>query len=170
MTPSKKQAEAPQPATPAVQPQPAPAPAPRPAVAAAAAQPPAPTKQELTLMKLSVELAKRNVTVKPEMLSKDGKFLVLNIGAEWPEIRIGNGGGIDLPAIKSYPNAFAAAVEADKLLAKQNARAQKPATPTAPVAVTVTSHVVPEEKKEVAPTPAQKKQKAHEAIEARLQA
>ena len=122
-------------------------------------------------MKLSVELAKRNVTVKPEMLKMDGKFLTINIGPEWPEIRIGVGGGIDLPAIKSYPKAFEAAVEGDKLLAKQNGRTAKAATPATPTVVTVKATVVPDQAKADAPvTPAQKKKQADAALEQKLQA
>lgn len=72
--------------------------------------------------------------------------------------------GLDLPQIKSYAKAFDAAVEGDKLLAKQTERAQKKATPapaTAPKAA-----AQPEQKKEpVAETPTARKQKQHEQIE-----
>lgn len=126
-----------------------------PAPAAAEAQKPAqPTKAEVTVMKLTVALRQqRQIDVKPEMLSVDGKFLVLKIGDAWPQIRIGVGGGIDLPAIKSYPKAWDAALIGDQLLAKQTERAAKKSTP-APTAKD---------------TPTQKKQKAAEQIEKKLQ-
>jgi hypothetical protein len=178
MTAAKKSDKQQPTATPAAQPQQAPAaPAPAPAVTATAAAPSTPSKQQATLMKLSVELAKRDVVVKPEMLSQDGKYLVLKIGEAWPEIRIGNGGGIDLPAIKSFPNAFTAALEGDKLLAKQREREAKrqaltaaPAAkaPAAPVVVTVVATPKPEQTPAVTPT--QRKKQADAAIEARLQA
>jgi hypothetical protein len=135
-----------------------------PAVAPAAETKPAtPSKAQMTLMRLSVELAKRDVKVEPSMLKMDGKFLVLQIGDAWPRIQIGPGGGIDLPQIKSYPRAFEAAVEGDKLLAKQNAKGQpKPATAAA---------AQPEPKKEeVAETPAQRKQREDAALEQKLDA
>ena len=125
---------------------------------------PTPTKAQMTVMRLSVELAKRDITVKPEMLSTDGKFLVLKIGDAWPRIVIGPGGGIDLPEIRSYAKAFEAALVGDQLLAKQISRATKPTTPTAPVAKTT------ETQKPEQVTPAQKKEAAHQELEAKLDA
>jgi hypothetical protein len=174
MTAAKKQQPQSQPtATPTAQPQP---PAPAPAAGAAvqapvAAAQPQPSKQQVTLMKLSVELAKRDVTVKPEMLKMDGKYLVLNIGEAWPEIRIGNGGGIDLPAIKSYPNAFTAAVEGDKLLGKQREReTKKTALTAAPVVVKVVSTPAPKPEQQPAVSTTTKKRQADAQIEQKLQA
>jgi hypothetical protein len=119
----------------------------------------------MTVMRLSVELAKRDITVKPEMLSTDGKFLVLKIGDAWPRIVIGPGGGIDLPEIRSYAKAFEAALVGDQLLAKQVARATKATTPTAtPKAPEAPK---PEEKKEV--TPAERKSQEHAQIEQKLE-
>src|SRR5580700_5443295 len=103
------------------------------------AKPEAVSKQQLSIMKLTIALREqRQVEVKPEMLKQDGKFILLLIGKEWPVIRIGASGGIEVgplthpPVIKSYQNAFQAAVDGDKLLAKQNAREQKRAQATAP--------------------------------------
>lgn len=70
------------------------------------------------------------------MLTADGKYINLLIGKEWPVIQIGASGGIVLPAIKSYPKAFQAALEGDKLLAKQTEREQKKVTATAAPAPT----------------------------------
>jgi hypothetical protein len=140
-------------------PQPPTPPAPTPVEAS-----PTPTKAQMTVMRLSVELAKRDITVKPEMLSTDGKFLVLKIGDAWPRIVIGPGGGIDLPEIRSYAKAFEAALVGDQLLAKQISRATKPTTPTAPVAKTT------ETQKPEQVTPAQKKEAAHQELEAKLDA
>jgi hypothetical protein len=97
---------------------------------AAAAQP---SKQTQTIEKLTVALRQqRQIEVKPEMLVQDGKYINLLIGKEWPIIQIGASGGIVLPAIKSYPKAFPAALEGDKLLAKQNEREAKKTAATAP--------------------------------------
>jgi hypothetical protein len=109
-------------------------PAAKPAPAAAA--PAQPSKQTQTIEKLTVALREqRQIEVKPEMLVQDGKYINLLISTEWPIIQIGASGGIVLPAIKSYPKAFAAALEGDKLLAKQSEREAKKtgaAAPTAP--------------------------------------
>jgi hypothetical protein len=104
--------------------------------APAAAAPAQPSKQTQTIEKLTVALREqRQIEVKPEMLVQDGKYINLLIGKEWPVIQIGASGGIVLPAIKSYPKAFPAALEGDKLLAKQNEReAKKTAAPTQPAA------------------------------------
>lgn len=111
-------------------------PAATPAPAAVAAAPAQPSKQAQAIEKLTVALREqRQIEVKPEMLVQDGKYINLLISTEWPIIQIGASGGIVLPAIKSYPKAFQAALEGDKLLAKQNERdAKKTATPaqTAP--------------------------------------
>ena len=116
-------------------------------------------------MRLTVELGKRDLKVTPEMLTQDGKFILLNIGPAWPTIRIGASGGVELPAIRSYPRAFEAAVDGDKLLAKQAAKdAKKFAAAATPAAVK------PEQKKEVqAETTTQKKQKHDQKIEQELQ-
>src|SRR5580704_10100862 len=129
MTPKTKQHDAPKPD---VQPQPAPAPtAPAPAaVAVAAVQPiPAPTKQQTTIGLLIEAWTKRGVDFSKISIKDDGKFKNIQVGEGWPLIVVGVGGGINLPEIKSYPSAFPAAVEGDKLLAKQIARTQKPAAP-----------------------------------------
>jgi hypothetical protein len=141
-----------------------PTPAPTPAPVEAS---PTPTKAQMTVMRLSVELAKREVTVKPEMLSMDGKFLVLKISDAWPKIVIGPGGGIDLPEIRSYPKAFEAAVIADQLYAKQQARATKPITPTAPVAK---KPEAPKPEQVTPTTPKEKKEAAHQELEAKIEA
>ena len=172
MTPKdqKKTKPEPQPAVKPEQPVATPtAPAPVAAEAAPAVQP-TPTKAQATLMRLSVALAARHVEVKPEHISQDGKFLVINLGEAWPTINIGPGGGIDLPQIKSYAKAFEAAVDGDKLLARQREKGQpKPApTPATDAVVKVVAHVVPEQSKAV--TPAAKKAQQHQQIEKALEA
>jgi len=170
MTPKTKQHETPK--QPEVQPQPAPTPAPAPAptpVAAAVVPTPA-NKQTATFDKLKAAWAARGIDTTKITIVPDGKFAVVTVGEGWPEIRIGVGGGIDLPAIKSYPKAFEAAVEGDKLLAKQNGRTAKAATPATPTVVTVKATVVPDQAKAAdAVTPAQKKKQADAQLEAKLQ-
>lgn len=152
-----------------------------PATPAVAAQPaPAPTKQEVTLLKLTIALReKRQIAVKPEMLSSSGNKLVVLIGEGWPTISIGKAGGVTVDQLRSYADPFEAAIFGDELYKKQNERNAKraaalaapavAAAPTAPapkadapaVPVTVTAHV---EKA----TPAAKKAAAHKQIETKL--
>jgi hypothetical protein len=151
-----------QPAAVVEQPKPA-----APAAVAPTAPAPAATvsKQQLTIMKLTVALREqRQIEVKPEMLTQDGKYINLLIGKEWPVIQIGASGGIVLPVIKSYPNAFNAALEGDKLLAKQTARDQKKSA--APAPAPAAAQVIPPAAKE---SPAAKKAKGHEQIERQLE-
>lgn len=151
-----KKTEATKTATPTVQQQPA---------AQAPVVPVAPSKQEVTLDKLKSAWAERKVDLSKLTATPDGKFLVVKVDANWPEIVIGASGGIDLPQVKSYAKAFDAAVEGDVLLKKQTERAAKksPAPPTPKPATQ------PEPKERVAETPASKKAKAHSQIEQRLQ-
>jgi hypothetical protein len=108
-------------------------PAATPAPAAVTPAPAQPSKQTQTIEKLTVALREqRQIEVKPEMLVQDGKYINLLIGKEWPVIVIGASGGIVLPAIKSYPKAFQAALEGDRLLAKQNERDAKKTAAAAP--------------------------------------
>jgi len=91
------------------------------------------SKQETTILKLAAALReKRQIEVKPEMLQQDGKFINVVVGKDWPTIRIGTSGGVTVLELKSYPNAFDAAVDGDKLLAKQVARDQKKQAVAAP--------------------------------------
>jgi len=107
---------------------------PKPEVKATAPATPAqPSKQQTTIEKLTVALREqRQIEVVASMLTQDGKYINLLIGKEWPVIQIGASGGIVLPQIKSYPKAFEAALQGDKLLTRQNERQAKKATATAP--------------------------------------
>jgi hypothetical protein len=149
---------------PDVQPQPAPAP-----TAPAAAVAVQPTKQEQTLAKLRDAWTVRKVDLSKLSVKHDGKYMLINVGEGWPEIKIGPSGGGDIPAVKSFPKFFDAAVIADELLAKQIARTTKPAAPTV---AKVVAHVTPAAQPEATKgeTPAAKKAKQHEQIESRLQA
>lgn len=146
---------------PEVQPQPA---TPAPAVAAVAATP---SKQQMTLDNLKQAWTKRGVDLSKMQTKVDGKYLFVIVGDGWPEVRIGTAGGIDLPQIKSYPKAWDAAVEADKLWAKQVARAQKAA---APAPTTTKPAAQPSEKKEESKqTPASKKAAEHAQLEKQIE-
>ncbi len=130
---------------------------------AAPTQPAVPSKQQTTLDKLRAAWIARGVDVSKLTYVADGKNLMVTVGPGWPVIRLGNGGGIELPAIRSYARAFDAAVDGDRLLAKQNARDQKKAAPSA-----TTGTAKPAEPAPPQATPAQKKAKQHEQIEKAL--
>lgn len=109
-------------------PQPQPAPAPVPAQTA----PAIPTKAEATLTKLKEAWAKRGVVLAKIIVRMEDKKMVIEIGDSWPRVEIGHGGGITLPQIRSYANAFNAAVDGDKLLARQTERDSKKEAASAP--------------------------------------
>jgi hypothetical protein len=134
--------------------------------APAAQQPEArPTKPQQTLEKLKTAWMERKVDLAKLEAKPDGKAINIVVGAGWPPIVIGPTGGINLPTIRSYPKANQAAIEGDKLLARQTERDQKkasagekkPATP---------AQAAPQAKTEV--SPAARKKQQHEAIEHRL--
>ena len=100
---------------------------------------PAPSKQQLILANLKAAWEARNVDLAKLEVIPDGKFLMVMVGPNWPLVKIGPTGGIDLPQIRSYAKAFDAAVNGDVLLKKQSDRMAKKAatstaTSTAPVA------------------------------------
>jgi hypothetical protein len=132
----------------------------------AAAATTAPSKQIQTIDKLKEAWAARGLELKAMKVEQDGKFINVVVGADWPIVRVGPTGGIELPQIRSYPKAFQAAVEGDKLLAKQLARDQKKSAAPAPRPTTPTGKV--EQKKEE-PTPAEKKQQQAAKIEQQIE-
>ena len=81
------------------------------------------------------------------------------------QFECGNGGGLDIVEVRSFPKAWDACVIADKLLAKQINRATKPATP-APAAK---APEAPKPEQPKAETPAQKKAQDHAQIEEKLE-
>jgi hypothetical protein len=124
MTPAKK-------ATTTTTPAPTPAPA-TPAIAAAAA-PATPSKQDLTLAKLKAGWEAKKVDLSKMTIKDDGKFKNVIVAAGWPTVRIGASGGITVMELKSYPDAFTAAMEGFERYAKQQEReAKKVAAAAAP--------------------------------------
>ena len=151
---------------------PAEAPQPQPQPTATTPQATTPTKQEATLAKLKAAWAERGVNLNEITTKVDGKFMLVVVGPAWPTIRIGSGGGIDLPEIKSYPKAWDAAVEGDKLLAKQTERVAKKsaASVPAPQAKPATPPAAKTATEQKGETPTAKKAKQHTEVESRLQA
>lgn len=143
-----------QPATPVVA-QPTTTTAPKPEVV---------SKQQQTVNRLIEAWTKRGVDIGKLDQRMDGKYLLLQL-PNFPTIQIGANGGIDLPAIKSFPSAFQAAVEGDKLLLRQKEREAKKATASAPAPKPPA--VKPVESKE---SPTQKKQRVGAEVEKQLQA
>jgi len=150
----------------AAQPQPQ---APTPAPVAAT-----PNRQTMKLEELKTAWTKKGVDLSKLIVTPDGKFLMVLVDGEWPVVKIGPTGGIDIPALKSYPKAWDAALDAKELLKKQTERAAKKTAAAAPAPTTpkppapgkpVAGH--PEQPKE---TPAVRKQKADQQLEQRLSA
>jgi hypothetical protein len=61
----------------------------------------------------------------------DGKFKNVVVAEGWPTVRIGASGGITVLELKSYPDAFTAAMEGLERYTKQQAREQKKAAAAA---------------------------------------
>ena len=157
MTPKKDDAKVVKQVQQEVKPKPAPTPAPATTEAAA-------SKQTQTLDSLKAAWTKRGIDLTKLSATPDGKYLNVLVAEGWPIVRIGVGGGIDLPAIRSYPKAFDAAVQGDVLLAKQNAKAAKAAAP-APA----TKPASEPKKDEPKQTPASKKATEHQKLEAQIE-
>lgn len=98
---------------------------------------PTASKQSTTVTKLKATWLERKVNLDQLNERQDGKFVLLQPTPEWPLIRIGPTGGIELPQIRSYAKAWDAAVEGLAVWQKQQARDQKKtATSTPPPAQT----------------------------------
>jgi hypothetical protein len=98
------------------------------------ATPVPPSKQMQTIAKLTLAFKEqRQIEIVESMTKQDGKYILINIGAGWPTIRIGSNGGVVLPEIRSYKEGMDTWVKADELLARQTAReAKKSAAATTP--------------------------------------
>lgn len=142
----------------------APTPAPAtPAPAVAAAAPATPSKQDATIAKLRAGWTEKKVDLSKLQVIDDGKFKNVIVADGWPTVRVGASGGITVLELKSYPDAFTAAMEGDARLRKQTEREQKKAVVAAPVAALAS---LPDRAKE---TVTQKKGKQHEAVEQQSQ-
>jgi hypothetical protein len=162
---AKKQtkAEPQQPASTAQAPQ-----APKPMAAAPTAQPQPPTanKQSQTVAKLKAAWTEKGIKLDQLTEKPDGKFVLLQPTPQWPVIRIGPTGGIELPQIRSYAKALDCATDGLAAWQKQQARdAKKTAPPPPPVAGAVKPQPAPVAKPE---SPAAKKARKDAALESAL--
>jgi hypothetical protein len=138
--------------------QPAATEAPKPPAPAAAAQP---SKQEATIQKLKDGWAAKGIGLSQLAIKDDGKFKVLHVTPEWPSVQVGASGGITVLELRSYTDAFTAAMEGLDRFNKQKARDAKKSVPAAAPAP--------------APTPAKpesttaKKKRQDAAVEAKLE-
>jgi hypothetical protein len=162
ITMSKKQAAAPKPAT---QSQPAP-PAPTPTPAATVAAPATPSRQQVTLDKLTEAWKAKGVDLSKMTITDDGKFKLIVVDAGWPTVQIGASGGVTVLELKSYASAFDAALIGKELFDKQKSREAKKSSQPAPAPTTPqqSAPAAPQQKE----TPAVRKGKRHEAIEQQL--
>jgi len=122
------------------------------------------SKQQQTINRLREAWTQRGVSLEALTETQDGKYIMLTM-PNFPTVRVGSSGGLDLPTIKSYAKAFEAAVEADKLLAKQREReAKKSAATTAPAKPVESKATTPK-----AESTTTKKQRVAKEIEQKLQ-
>jgi len=132
-----------------------------------------PNKQRQTIDKLKAAWLERKIDIAKLTETQDGKFINVMVGESWPIIRIGASGGVELPQVRSYSRAFDAALNGLELWQKQQARDAKKQAATAPAAKPATAATAPAKAPDAkgAPrdTPASRKAKADQAIEAQLQ-
>jgi multimeric flavodoxin WrbA len=94
-----------------------------------------PTKQDATIEKLKAGWTAKGINLDKLTIKDDGKFKLLIVDAGWPTVRIGASGGVTVMELKSYPDAFTAAMEGLDRYTKQQAREAKQAAAAAPPAV-----------------------------------
>lgn len=121
------------------------------------------TKQTAALDGLKAKLAANGVDL-TGLLVSEGKKVEVLVGAEWPVITIGNGGGFDIPTVRSYPKADVETMaQAKQLLEKQVARdAKRAGVGTSEVVV---SQPAVEEKKAETPKVEEPKEEVVDATE-----
>lgn len=145
-TPTAQAPKAPAP-TPATQPQPA-------------------NKQLATVAKLKAAWTEKGVKLDQLTEKPDGKFVLLQPTPDWPIVRIGPTGGVELLQIRSYAKAWDAAVDGLAVWQKQQVRDQKKAS-TAKPAATQAAKPQPASVAKTE-TPGVRKQKEHRSLEAAL--
>jgi len=128
-------------------------------------QPPTVTKQQATVARLKEAWTQKGINLDQLTERQDGKFILLQPTQQWPVIRVGPTGGVELPQIRSYAKAWDAAVDGLAIFQKQQARDQKKSTATAAPAQTKPQPPAPAAKPE---SPASKKAKDHQKLEASL--
>jgi len=130
---------------------------------------PQPSKQQMTIGKLKQAWTEKGVDLAKLTEKQDGKFILLQPTPEWPIIRVGPTGGLELPQVRSFAKAWDAAVnglavwqkQQQRDAKKQAAASTKPSTP-APAAQT-------KKESSKAETPTQRKQKQDAEVERQLQ-
>jgi hypothetical protein len=127
---------------------------------------PTATKQSQVVAKLKQAWSEKGIKLDQLNERQDGKFILLQPTPEWPIIRIGPTGGVELPQIRSYAKAWDAALDGLAVWQKQQHRDQKKATATsapaqAPKPQPPAQSVKPE-------TPTARKARKDAALEARL--
>src|SRR5579864_7402035 len=100
MTAAKK-AEAKREVKPEVKQEVKPTPAPTATTKSEPAKPEAVSKQTATLNKLREAWTARGVDLSKMTATQDGKYLFVTVSDNWPKVRIGATGGIELPEIRS---------------------------------------------------------------------
>ena len=100
--------------------------------APATATPATANKQTATIEKLKAGWTAKGVNLDKLSVKDDGKYKLLIVDAGWPTVQVGNSGGVTVLELKSYPDAFTAAMEGLERYTKQQAREQKRAQATAP--------------------------------------
>jgi hypothetical protein len=133
--------------------------------AATTAQPQHANKQLATVAKLKAAWTEKGINLNKLSERQDGKYTLLQPTPEWPLIRVGPTGGIELPTIRSYARAWDAALDGLAAWTKQQQRDQKKPAQAAAPASAPKPQPAPAAKPE---TPAVRKTRKDAALEAQL--
>lgn len=125
---------------------------------------PAPNRQQQTISKLKQAWTEKGVDLSKLSERQDGKFILLQPTPEWPLIRVGPTGGLELPQVRSFAKAWDACVDGLAVYQKQQARDQKKAA-AAQATKPPQPAVKPAAKTE---TPTARKQRESEQLEKQL--
>lgn len=127
---------------------------------------PAPSKQQQTISKLKQAWTEKGVDLSKLSERQDGKFILLQPTPDWPLIRVGPTGGLELPQVRSFAKAWDACVDGLNVYQKQLARDQKKA---ANAQATKAPQPAPAKQPAVkAETPTARKAKESEQLEKQL--
>ena len=128
---------------------------------------PAPSKQSVTISKLKQAWTEKGVSLKELSERQDGKFILLQPTPEWPLIRVGPTGGLELPQVRSFAKAWDACVDGLAVYQKQQARDAKKQAANAPT-TKAPQPATPAVKPPAAETTTQKKARQSKELEAQM--
>ena len=128
---------------------------------------PSPNRQMQTISKVKQAWTEKGVDLSKLSERQDGKFILLQPTPEWPLIRVGPTGGLELPQVRSFAKAWDACVDGLAVYQKQQARDAKKQAANAPT-TKAPQPATPAVKPPAAETTTQKKARQSKELEAQM--